>query len=399
MSMTTDWKILEIIKEIIGDHLNKTIFVLGSLKNLAKEYKNREAGEQDPFNIVLASSDRYYYENLHSEILAALLRRSDFSDRFIAWLNTLPPSLDIDKSNYVDHEVTVEEGRIDVLLKSRTSMRCIIIENKINDAVDRDRQIPIYVEQQKLNGYTVDAIFYLSLDGKPPNKHSWEPGDHDQVDHILICAGASNRTGKHTDMVSGFLANCISDKTTLQEYCFISQYIDLLKFLGRKQMDDNLMRQFYDKMREDDNYQTANSIRSMLDQLTEYRYSRLGNKFKHSEYRFLFKSIFGYPANKPRILVFERLPNFPDRSVAEELFKIHVDCSNNEFTRVELWVQDPRTEDDIISNLLEKIKLSESFSKLYPNDYFKDFTFPQEEEALGVFLEDILKRLYEYIPK
>lgn len=378
--MTTDWKILEIIKEIIGDHLNKTIFVLGSLKNIAKEYKNREAGEQDPFNIVLASSDRYYYENLHSEILAALLRRSDFSDRFIEWLNTLPPSLDIDKSNYVDHEVTVEEGRIDVLLKSRTSMRCIIIENKINDAADRDRQIPIYVEQQKQNGYTVDAIVYLSIDGKPPDKHSWEQRDRNQVDRILICAGASNRTGKHTDMVSGFLANCISDKTTLQEYCFISQYIDLLKFLGRKQMDMNLMRKFYEKMADPELYETARSIRSMLDKLKTYRRDRFLEEFKG--YHAPFVDIKPWSSN---CTYFHGVRHISD-NLKLDIF------SEDSHTCVRFWVQQDDG-DNLAAQLLDRIQLKDEFIKDSEGRYEKKFKFPDQEQQVRDFINHILDKL------
>jgi len=251
MQQIDDWqKLLSVTKGVIDEHIGKVRVLLedSKLKSLAKDYQQQKAqAEQDPFNIILSSSDRYYYENLHSEILAALLRRSDFRYRFIDWLNTLRTNGGrVLGSHYTNFKVVVEESRIDVLLKSGSTAHCIIIENKINNAPDQRRQLPQYTESQKRQGHIIDGILYLSIDGiKMPNEYGWEPEDKHLVEPLLIRAAASNKT--NFDMVSGFLQKCITGRTTLQEYAFISQYIDLLKYLGRMQMDEYLMKQFYEK--------------------------------------------------------------------------------------------------------------------------------------------------------
>ena len=186
-----------------------------------------------PFNIILSTSDFYFRENFHSDILAAILKQDNFFIRFIEWLNILPGKR-IELNFYCSTLVIREDGKIDILIKDKLTNHCIIIENKINDAGDMDRQIPRYLEKQRNEGFIIDAIIYLSLDGsKRPDRSSWTEDDKIKIEkeNVIYC-GAINKTDK-TNMVDGFLNKCIINDCGMAEYSYLKQYIDLIEYMGR----------------------------------------------------------------------------------------------------------------------------------------------------------------------
>ena len=133
-----------------------------------------------------------FYELLHSvtfdEIIPFLEKKngggSSYLNAFIEMLNK--KGKNIDSNNYLDAAVTREEGKVDILIKSDISKKAIIIENKINNAGDMQRQIPRYYDYVAQNTYIVDAIVYLPLDiHKKPNTDDWTQEDKDNVNPLL----------------------------------------------------------------------------------------------------------------------------------------------------------------------------------------------------------------------
>ena len=86
-----------------------------------------------PFNLILSSSDFYYRENFHSDIICSIFNQKPlFVKEFIVFIQSCKTSLNIDLSNYNKPYALRETDKIDILIKDKKSNHCIIIENKIN---------------------------------------------------------------------------------------------------------------------------------------------------------------------------------------------------------------------------------------------------------------------------
>jgi hypothetical protein len=363
----------------------KSFNEIEGLLGTASKYKIENTSK--PFNIILSSSDLYYRENFHSDLIQAILDQGSFLSMFIDWLNTFDELRDkeIDKNNYNDNSsIKREESRIDILIENKKSMHCIIVENKINNAGDMDRQLPKYIEEIIRNKFTIDAVVYLSMDGsKRPDKRSWTKNDHTLIaNNKVIYASVYNKI-TNNDMVNGFLKRCVDTNHSEEESSFLRQYIDLLLYLGRTQMDTNLMDQFYNKIQEDNNnYQSALNLRSMLGDLSTYRRDRLYNYFlnrhqpfdsigKWSSYDTLFMGITKY---------------------SKEI-KLDMLCNDDNYTKLIFWIEKPKIEHDLIYELINRIGYENEFKKESDNKYSKSFKFPEQERDLDKFIDQLLEKM------
>lgn len=170
-------KITEVIEgqalQIIT-YFNKLTDVLSDKKLLtlfeklnANEHEKSTAG----FNIFNLISEKYYYENLHSDIISVFLNvegqhkeRDKFLNVFLCLLQRIKPELDLDSEDFTCTKISREMHHIDILIQDDRTGKAIIIENKINNASDTNRQLPTYVE--KIGEENVSAIVYLPLDPK-----------------------------------------------------------------------------------------------------------------------------------------------------------------------------------------------------------------------------------------
>jgi len=286
----------------LDNHLKGIIELCSKNIELCLKYK-KSCDEEKPFNIILASSESYYLENYHSDIIAYILsHKKEYIELFINYLNTFDIN-NINVENYVCPKITREkEGRIDILIKNDDPKHAIIIENKIHNAVDTRRQLPNYYDSLNNKEYTVDAIIYLSIDGtKRPDTTTWEKKDYKILDKITYCA-VSNQSEK--DLINGFLKKCfLLEEHNIRESSFFKQYIDLLLYLRRNQMNIQLMEKFYEQMKSDENYDTALSLKSMLNDLATYRRDRIREKFENKHKPFL-----NYRIYSAENLVFEIIP-------------------------------------------------------------------------------------------
>jgi len=262
---------------ISQDEYIKDIFELCHKMKAFCSLKSDNNDTEEPFNIILASSDLYYRENYHSDIIYSILDhknilnlKKEYMVLFINYLNekfcTIKKT-EIDLRNYINPIITREDNRIDILIKDAITKHCIIIENKINNANDTSRQLPKYYDSLINQHYIVDKIVYLSLDGnKTPDKSTWIEKDHKLgLDDILLICAVSNKADN--DLINGFLSRCLLEAKTVQENAFLSQYINLLYYLGRKQMNRYLMENFYKQMDNSKDYNTALQIKSMLNDI------------------------------------------------------------------------------------------------------------------------------------
>ena len=150
-----------------------------SLNRLLEEHKAvvKSADKSNAFTVFEIISDLYYRENFHSDLIAFFLNPNQnhgygtLGIELLMELISRSSGWQLDPANYVDAIVVREEGRIDILIKDECSKHAILIENKMNNAGDMDRQIPRYCDILENQGFTVDAAIYLPmLKYKNPDK-------------------------------------------------------------------------------------------------------------------------------------------------------------------------------------------------------------------------------------
>ena len=237
------------------------------------------------FNLFAIISDVYHRENLHSDMLKALIdpggghgEQETFLQLFLMFLAQQGAA--IDPANYSQPRVVREESKIDVLIADDCTQRAIIIENKINNAGDMPRQIPRYLEYVRQLGYDCDAIIYLRLSGHSnPDTTGWSADDRKQVGSLLTVVCAYDETP--SDLYTGWIQPCQRAARNPDAIHVLSQYGRLLKKLGANVMNKPVMEGFYRIIVESDNLKTALSLRAMVNDLVRYRVERIIDHFKH----------------------------------------------------------------------------------------------------------------------
>jgi hypothetical protein len=158
-----------------------------------------------------------------------------------------------------------EQGRLDIWIRDEVSQKAIIIENKVNNAPDMPEQIDRYYQySQELTGYNVELIIYLSLDG-----FKLAPKTSSKIDHLVRNIGVF--TGMPDDLVTGWLSKCLNDHGNQDSYTFIYQYISLLRNLANKNMDTQVMEDFYRLLSNENAFEDINNIVEMKSRLPSYR--------------------------------------------------------------------------------------------------------------------------------
>jgi hypothetical protein len=366
-------------------YLDNIISILTTIKPIAEEFQKRQV--VNPFNIILAASNLYYRENYHSYVMAYILKNKTEKTLkyFIEYINELSDMPKINKNDYLNTEIICEKDKIDILIRDLSSRHCIIVENKINNARDMERQLPRYYEINVKNEYIVDRILYYSIDGKKPiDKTTWSEGEKLELDKIIVYGAASN--GSKNDYVNAFLIKCKNNTEDEQEKAFYSQYIDLLQFLRGNYMNDQLKEKFYKEMLKEKQYRSALSLRDMLNNFNEYRRDCINDRFSNNY------SPFGKTHTAPpNFFGFEFIKDI----APEEDIKLDIIPEDNQ-TKIWFYVQDSKIKSDLIYNILKKIGEEKKFSKLEEiNFYERTFKFPDEEDDMYEYVTEFLKLLDE----
>jgi len=259
-----------------------------SMSSLAARYAANLADRHVDlgFNAFSVVSNTYHRENFHSDVLKAFLdpqgahgEGAIFLETFLSHLKRFSSSLDL--RNYTDARVVREEGRIDLLIADETSKRAIIIENKINGAVDMPLQIPRYLALVEQRGYSCDTIVYLRLAGQErPDMTGWTSEQRTAVNKRLVILRTYDETGD--DLFAGWITKCIEQcKPDCDAGFLLRHYSQLIKSLGKHVMNRPIMKDFYAAMTVEGRYQSALALKAMLADLTLYRVERIIDEFKH----------------------------------------------------------------------------------------------------------------------
>lgn len=241
------------------------------IKELAKKQEevNRQKAKAG-YNLFTISSYTAHLENFHSDVIASLLDPDGlhgegytFLHLFIDYLNFCH-LVSVKKEDFADTTVVREKGRVDVWIKDETSRQCIIIENKINNAPDREDQLIDYYNHAVASQYNVNSVVYLSLDGRklaPANKNL----DKSCVRNIPAYKNTES------DLLNGWLTPCLKHCTNENSSSFIKQYSNLIAHLGNNNMDKEIREQFYQLVCSKEHLADANLVKELVFSLPDYR--------------------------------------------------------------------------------------------------------------------------------
>ena len=154
----------------MDDKIIETIDLYQSITRLIEEERKKL-----PYNFNLLEA---VHETGHSRILCNLLNQvyqghHEVLANFYSYCHKLNPNFDF---KIVNPSINTEVDHIDILIEDEDY--AIIIENKINDAVDQHEQLFRYINvvKEREKHYSVDRIFVIYMpagDWKDPCDDSW----------------------------------------------------------------------------------------------------------------------------------------------------------------------------------------------------------------------------------
>lgn len=218
-------------------------FTLEKFKEIFNEYKEAKDKIEEEFNLDLnnnfnffeAISDTYKKENLHSDLMKQILDPTTKEIGNISYLKSFLEIIGIidDFGDLRNVKVERERNRIDILIANEK--KAIIIENKINNAPDQDKQLERYyniVSKDK----EVKKIVYITLssvdNSKPSNLCEYDNNSLEKIRSLLIHLPAVSKDTKKKSLIN-WLDECIK-KTPENNIgkIFLGQYKQLLAHLG-----------------------------------------------------------------------------------------------------------------------------------------------------------------------
>jgi hypothetical protein len=250
----------------------------------AENYKRRTALG---FNAFTLASETYYRENYHSYILKAFLDPTEkhgenrkYLEVFIDLINSYGKVDKIEYSHFSNAKVFREWQDIDILIKDDVSKKAIIIENKINNAGDQHRQLPRYYDIIS-ETHDVLAIVYLPLQAnKEPDRSDWTKEDREKINKLLCTIPSYNSDKTKTNLFHHWIIPAMGISQYADNIFILKHYGELIKYLNTNAMDTIVLEKFRKSLLEDNNYETAISIRNMLNDLPEYMANRILEKYR-----------------------------------------------------------------------------------------------------------------------
>ena len=381
---------------LINGHLAQLFSLLGNnnIKNICHEYEHNAAARKVDIglNLFALISEIYHRENFHSDILKLFLDSNGkhnegdkYLQLFLDLLRKSRPELKI--GEYKNSVIFREKGRIDLLICDENSKTAIIIENKINNAVDMERQLPRYLEDVTSKGYTCEAIVYLRLNKKShPSTDNWKDEDFTEVSKRLIEINACDES--NLDLLNGWIYKAEKQTTHIDALLILRQYGTLIKHLGGNVMNKEIMEKFYAEMLKGENYKTALSLTNMMSDMPKYRLENIVKELKKTSHPFVTVKI---------------LEDFYIQlsccQIADS--NLTIDIGVYDFTStISIWDVNYNS-NEVAPPFVKKILRTMGYeNEFYESEGYmnKDFQFPSQETELLQFIEAFNKKLSTVLP-
>ncbi|WP_432633812.1 PD-(D/E)XK nuclease family protein [Brachyspira sp.] len=391
--------LINVIDNLYSSMNNYNKEVINLISNFEEENIKRykeildKQGNKLKFNIFDIITDKWKRENLHSEILKFLFENcEDFFNDFLDLIEIK------NKEEYSNAEITNEEAKIDILIKSEN--KAIIVENKINWAHDQNEQLARYYKEVK-DEYkkVVEKIVYISPSkDKKPDSQTFGKDEKIKKEIENIYKKIIGFDGNENDLVS-----CLEksrdklkedlektknnlDSENIHKLFFINHYIEILKRTGAGDMSEvelNFFKEVMEKYKTDkDIFKKINYIGEMYKNLSIARINNLVERFEGNYNNQCFWREF---YSEKRGIKYE----------------IDIYTEDYQYSGLQLFsreeMQDKLEQDNKdIKAWLEKHNLFEGFYIHYGR-WSKKFKFPEEENKLYEFMEKLIKLLEEDI--
>lgn len=408
--------LIKVIDNLYSSMNNYNIEVINLISNLKEENIKRyedileKQGDKLNFNIFDIITDKWKKENFHSEILKFLLENyEEFFNNFLELINIK------DKKEYSNAEITNEEARIDILIKSEK--KAIIIENKINWAPDQNEQLAKYYKKVK-DEYKkeVEKIIYIvpSKD-KNPDEQTFGKDEKikkeikDRLEKIISFDGSENDLvsclEKSRDKLKENLEKTKNnlDSENFNKLFFINHYIEILKRTGVGDMStikSNFAKEIIEKYKNGDNiFEKLNYIIEMCSDdknklvpklpekiINDYIISELSNRNIN-----MYNG--GYYEDDKYIYYYCYYDYTYGSGKNEKSFSLGIATYTISIVHLELW--DITNKNDIKNVLSKVFKKSEDIDNII-NPGGLVFKFPNEEEKLFDLVSKLKKAFDEF---
>ena len=331
---------------------------------------------------------------MHSEILKFLLENyEEFFDNFLESIGIK------DKKEYSNSEITNEEARIDILIKSEK--KAIIVENKINWAPDQNEQLAKYYKKVKYEyKKEVEKIIYIvpSKDKNPDEQTfgEYEKEIKDRLEKIISFDGSENDLvsclEKSRDKLKENLEKTKNnfDSENFNKLFFINHYIEILKRTGIGDMStikSNFSKEIIEKYKNGDNiFEKLNYIIEMCsdnNKLVPNLPEKIQNDYIISELsnRNINMSASGYNDGEGDDKYYYWQYDYTYSSGKnEKWFALYIATYTISEAILGLWDVDDKNKNDIKNVLSKVFKKSEDIDNIINSGLV--FKFPNEEEKL-----------------
>lgn len=352
--------------------------ILNKYKSLIKKaQEKKEKNIELEFNFFTSISDYYYRENFHSDILKTLLSILEFFNTFISELSK-HIGFEIDFS--FDSTVIGRErhGRIDISIIDNEKNQAIIIENKINDAVDMKRQLPKYNENLSNKGIEVLNILYLSINGnKNPTKLDWTSEDKIKIENkITIMSGIERENFFNIEVI---INKSIIKTTNINHIVFQKQYKNLLNKIDAENINLYVMNELYSKIKSKGDLDELLTLKNLINELPNYRAIKIKEHFKNNSSPFTSVQI-----HRNYTTYFNKL------TFLESDFAIDIDCNEKNY-EVSFFDRNAET-NETVKLFLEKTDL-DFFEREASSRLFKLFQYPEQENDLYEFIKEAKNKI------
>lgn len=396
--------LIKVIDNLYSSMNNYNIEVINLISNLEKEnierYKDilKKQDKKLDFNIFDIITDKWKKENFHSEILKFLLENYEvFFNNFLDLIKIK------NKEEYSNAEITNEEARIDILIKSEK--KAIIVENKINWAPDQNEQLARYYKKIK-NGYNgeqeieVEKIVYIAPSkDKNPDEQTFGKDEKikkeikDRLEKIISFDGSKKDLvsclEKSRDKLKENLEKIKNnfDSENFHKLFFINHYIEILKRTGVGDMStikSNFSKEIIEKYKKGDNiFEKLNYIIEMCSDdknklvpklpekiINDYIISELSNRNINMYNGGYYDGIYYYC----------QYDYTYGSGKNEKYFSLGIATYTISIVHLELWDITNKNKNDIKNVLSKVFKKSEDIDNIINSGLV--FKFPNEEEKL-----------------
>jgi hypothetical protein len=216
------------------------------IADINKIKKNYNIVDNINFNIFTSVSDKYHWENYHSDIIRYLLDsntpkigNNEFIKIFFGFIDKIEPKVKINLSGNI--QVKREKYRIDIFLFD-DKKNGVIIENKINGAIDQKDQLGGYYTKRLDEGYKIDTIIYLTLTPKKDidiERSVLNESTRSKILKKLKKVSVINYKNEPSFAID-FIDKCVELSDNDVQRVYLSEYSELVKYLGGTMMSNGI---------------------------------------------------------------------------------------------------------------------------------------------------------------